>query len=320
MRNLTVVVAAVGAVLWCGCGTTDGGSSSSSSSGAACDANAAAYVPFDAANLTSVQAEVDALNQIVTLRKTMTFSKADFAQLNTLYTTTLATPVQGLTPLPPTEPAGVGAAIHARVTDALARGADAQDTLPIGGLAQVIEKNLLRYMALRVWAETHATQNPQAGWDRAVAYFGTGLDGSGNTSIGSTLKGRDTNYALMLHNTAFRALVSGRCAVAGNDAAALETARTAVESNIRLGLAYGAARYFKTVAEGDLDWGELMEGAAFFDGVEGHLRTVNASGAQAIRTWLDPLLPGGANAGMMPDTANAAASLTTLRTAYSLTL
>ena len=43
------------------------------------------------------------------------------------------------------------------------------------------------------------------------------------------------------------------------------------------------------------------------------------SGAQAIGTWLDPLLPGGANAGMMPDTANAAASLTTLRTAYSLT-
>jgi hypothetical protein len=187
---------------------------------------AAPYAPFDPVNYENQYLRVAAYGQIVDLRKSETFSAADFATIESLYVDTaeLSVKVEGREDDHAyTSDAAVGAALHADITAAIAAG-KAGDDIAIQG--QIVDKTLQRFFFLSVYHEMMKSQDAanaaidvQTGWDEAFGYYGLDNDGANPQGIAGTHASRDEEFGMSVVDTVYNALVDGRCAVAEDDRA-----------------------------------------------------------------------------------------------------
>jgi hypothetical protein len=309
--NLTVMLCWTAAL---GCG---GGSPKEETDPAAC-AESDAWQWLDPAHGAGAQGLVAAYEDVDGARSQAGFGKASFSSLSSTYNTRISQEVLSLAHLPSWESTDAPQRLHGTITQALERGMSTVDSTPPLELWQQVNKSLARFLFLALHDRLQAGTATSV--DEAYVLFGHG-DGSAPSLLSAELQEYDSLVGTSQGPATVRAFQAARCAVLQGDAAALAAATRRVDDGIRLGLANAAARYFKLMSLGSGDRVQLVEGATWFSVVEPWMNSQgHAVEANRIRAWLDPLLPGGANATQVPDTAGAAAALNDMRTAFGLSL
>ena len=188
----------------------------------------APYQPFDAGNYQNQLLRVGAFQQIVAIRKSESFSAADFDTIEDLYVNTadLQSKVQGraddhdyATLVP------IGAELDA---DIMAAIEDGRNDVDIAVQGQIIDKTLQRFFYLSVHHEMlksqatdAATPDVEAGWDEGFGYFGVGNDGTDPTGIANTIAKRDVEFGFGLVAEVYNGLIDGRCLIAEDDYASV---------------------------------------------------------------------------------------------------
>ena len=251
------------------------------------DSNAAEcgapYQPFDAGNYQNQLLRVGAFEQIVAIRKSESFSAADFDTIEDLYVNTAG--LQG-------KVAGrgddhdyatlvaVGAELDADIMAAIDAG---RNDVDIAVQGQIIDKTLQRFFYLSVHHEMMKSQaadaagpDVQAGWDEGFGYFGVGNDGSDPTGIANTIAKRDVEFGFGLVAQVYNGLLDGRCLIAEDDFGSIAPVIDEVDTAMLRGFALSVMHEMDEYAEDPLIKG--WEGLLYWNIVSPYVASVSADG------------------------------------------
>ena len=270
---------------------TDSGTSVVDTGFDGADVCGAPYVPFDAANYESQLLRVGAYDQIVALRKSDTFSAADFVAIEELYSAAdLSLKVQGRTDDHSWASAvDIGAELDAAIMGAIVDGAAGID-IAIQG--QIVDKTLQHFFTLSVYHEgrksadsANAIEDMQMGWDAGFGYMGMSNDGTTTTGIAKTLASRDEEFQTSTVDAGFNGLLAGRCALAEADPAAALVALEDVDRALLQGMALSVVHEMDEYDEDPMIKG--WEGQLFWNIVDDYVRALDAAAADAIDAEFD---------------------------------
>ena len=285
MKSLTILMT----LALCACTGDDGDTDVATDTDAAeCGAP---YSPFDAGNYENQLLRVAAYGQIVDIRKSDTFTAASFADVEELYATAgLNEKVAGRKDdHPDASVLEIGAVLDEDITTAIAAG-KADTDIAIQG--QIIDKTLQRFFALSVYHEANDAEDDtselgdvQVHWDEAFGYFGMANDGQETAGIADTLAKRDAEFGTSLADTAFNALVDGRCALEGDDRATAVEARDEADRAILQGFALSVAHEMDEYDENPLIKG--WEGKLYWQAIADDVYALDADAHDAIVAEFD---------------------------------
>jgi hypothetical protein len=266
---------------------TNGGATDSDGDtdlGAECGAP---YEPFDPANYESQFQRVAAFTQIVAIRKSDTFSAADFTEIEDLdvNTAALQAKVQGREDdHDDAAVAALGVELDAAITAAIAAGKE-DDNIDVQG--QIIDKTLQRFFYLSVYHEMMKSQDDGAvaadvekGWDEGFGYFGVENDGQNPAGIALTLSKRDEEFGLSLVDTAYNGLVDGRCLIEEGDTEGLPATIEAIDLALLRGFGASVVHEMDEFSEEpDI---KFWEGLLYWEIVADTVATIDPDARSAI--------------------------------------